>query len=220
MRRPAEITRFALKVLAWFIFWTVVWYEARYLLILPTHLLSGLVATYLLPAWAEAVVQHGTILTLNTSLQVQHIAGAKPGQIALLTPAVNSMLYAYGWPLLMALITASTRRWLIAKMLMATLMLLPFEVAGITFDWVKQVGIEAGALELNPLQANLIAVGYQMFYLIFPALAPVLIWLAMERRFVATLTRLPDTDTSGDNQQKPSNEPLPADCARQNETNT
>lgn len=197
MRQPSEITRFALKALAWFIFWTVIWYEARYLLILPVHLLSSGVADYLLPDWAEKVVQHDTILSLNTSLQVEHVAGAGPHQIALLTPAVNSMIYAYGWPLLMALITASTRRWLIPKMLLATLILLPFEVTGITLDWLKQVGIEANALTLTPLQANLIALGYQMFYLIFPALAPVLIWLSMERKFVASLTRLPETAEAG-----------------------
>ena len=212
MRRPSEITRFALKALAWFIFWTVIWYEARYLLILPVHLLSSGVVDYLLPDWAEKVVQHGTILSLNTSLQVDHVAGAGPNQIALLTPAVNSMIYAYGWPLLMALITASTRQWMIPKRLLATLILLPFEVAGITLDWLKQVGIEANSLTLTPLQANLIALGYQMFYLIFPALAPVLIWLSMERKFVASLTRLPETSTAEQSDEiRQGEQAMPAD---------
>ncbi len=47
-----------------------------------------------------------------------------------------------------------------------------------------QVASEAG---FSAMGMNLVAAGYQFGYLIFPALAPVLVWLALDRRLMATV---------------------------------
>lgn len=184
--RVSLVGLFLLKGVAAFIVGLVVWYQLGEWLTLPIGLLAKAAVATLFPAWAEGVEQSGVLLTLLTSLEVSGVAGVPQGQIALLSPEVAALKYAYGVPLLIALLLASDalRKW--RKMAIGALILLPFQVWGVCFDWLKQVALEAGAGGFSPGAREVIAFAYQFGYLVLPALAPVLLWALMDRRFLTT----------------------------------
>lgn len=177
---------FLLKAIAAFVAGLLVWYQLGDWLTLPIGLLAKAAVALLFPAWAEGVEQSGALLTLLTSLEVSGVAGVPPGQIALLSPEVGSLKYAYGLPLLIALLLASDAQHKWRKMAIGALALLPFQVWGVCFDWLKQVALGAGAGGFSPWAREAIAFAYQFGYLVLPALLPVMLWALMDRRFLTT----------------------------------
>ncbi len=91
-----------------------------------------------------------------------------------------------GWGLTIALLLASDAQHKWQKMAIGALALLPFQVWGVCFDWLKQVALEAGAGGFSPVAREAIAFAYQFGYLVLPALLPVLLWALMDRRFLTT----------------------------------
>jgi len=177
---------FLVKAIGWFMALLLVWYLLGALLTLPVLLLSKTAVAMLFPAWAEGVLQAETTLTLLTTLEVPGMADVPTGQMAVLSPEVGILKYGYGLPLLIALLLASEAKRVFAKACLGALALLPFQVWGVCFDWLKQVGIETGAATFSPVARELIAFGYQFGYLVLPALVPAMLWMAMDRRFLAT----------------------------------
>jgi hypothetical protein len=130
----------------------------------------------------SALERQGPDLVFVTTLQV-HPA---PGQIALLLPEVNSLLYTYGLALFLALMLAVRARWW--KILAGAALLLPFQSWGIAFDFLVQVGVKLGPevsaqAGLSGWRAEVIALCYQVGSLIFPSLMPVVLWALFSRAY-------------------------------------
>lgn len=178
---------FLLRAIAWFVAWLFVWYNLGSLITLPVSVVTKSVVALFFPSWAEGVEQSETTLTLLTSLTVPGMVGVPAGQIAVLSPEVAFLKYGYGLPLLTALLFASNARHLFIKATIGLVALLPFQVFGVCFDWLKQLAIEIGAVPFSPMAREFIAFGYQFGNLVLPALVPVLLWAAMDRRFLASL---------------------------------
>jgi hypothetical protein len=143
------------------------------------------------PAIVTAIEQPAIALVFVTTLEV-HPA---PGQVAVILPEVNPLLYTYGLALFLALMLAARARWW--KIALGAAVLLAFQSWGIAFDFLMQVGIQLGrevSLQagFSALQRELIAIGYQIGALIFPALAPIVLWATFNRRFVASVVGIPD----------------------------
>jgi hypothetical protein len=130
----------------------------------------------------SALERSGWDLVFVTTIKVT----PAPGQVALLLPEVNPLLYTYGLAFLLALMLAErTKAW---KILVGMVVLLPFQVWGIAFDVLAQVGVRLGpdvaALAgLTGWRTEAIALGYQLGILIFPTLVPVAVWAAFSRLF-------------------------------------
>jgi hypothetical protein len=184
--RPSLVGLFLLKAIAWFIAWLFIWYQLGSVVTVPVGLLAKAVVASVFPDWADGVEQAGTTLVLLTGLEVTGVSGGSASQIPLFSPEVGFLQYGYGLPLLIALLFASNARRLFAKASLGAVALLPFQVWGVCFDWLKQAGIETGLASFSPLGRELIALGYQFGYLVMPALVPVLLWVAMNRRFLTT----------------------------------
>lgn len=184
--RLSLVGLFLLKAIAWYIAWLFAWYQFGSAVTWPASLLAKAVVSVSFPDWAEGVEQAGFTLTLLTNLQAAGMAGVPHGQIALLSPEVAFLKYGYGLPLLIALLVASDAKRMFSKIAVGTVILLPFQVWGVCFDWLKQVGIDAGIAPFSPFARELIAFGYQFGYLVLPALMPVVLWAAMDKRFLAT----------------------------------
>lgn len=184
--RLSLVGLFLLKAVAWFLVCLFAWYQLGGLLAVPVRLLTEAVVAGVFPAWAEGVEQAGSALTLLTGLEVTGVAGVPEGQIAVLSPEVDVLKYGYGLPLLIALLLASNARPFFPKAALGAAMLVPFQAWGVCFDWLKQAAIETGAAPFSPFARELIALGYQFGYLAMPALAPVILWVAMNRRFLTT----------------------------------
>jgi hypothetical protein len=178
---------FLLRAIVWFVAWLFVWYHLGSLITLPVSIVTKSVVALFFPSWAEGVEQSEATLTLITSLAVPGMIGVPVGQVAVFSPEVGFLKYGYGLPLLIALLFASDAKCLFTKVCIGAVALLPFQVFGVCFDWLKQLAIETGAVSFSPMARELIAFGYQFGYLVLPALVPVLLWAAMDRRFLATI---------------------------------
>jgi hypothetical protein len=129
---------------------------------------SGLVASLEQPA---------RDLVFVTTLQVQEAGG----QVALVTPEVDPLLYTYGLAFYLALVLASRAPW--RRVLMGIAVLLPFHAWSIAFDFLAQVGFRMGpevsaAAGFAPWAVEATALGYQVGTLMLPTLMPVIVWAA------------------------------------------
>ncbi len=179
---------FALRVLAWLVPSLAAWYWIAPWLARPAAWLArGIVGLCAYDVVSGLEFQARTLVFV-TSIEVRQGAGA----VATLIVEVNPLLYTYGIALFVALMLASRARpWPIVAGLA---LLLPFQAWGIAFDFLVNVGVRSGAEVASQAgvvggMREFVALAYQLGTLIFPALAPVLVWAAMQRRFIAGLVR-------------------------------
>ena len=170
-------------------------------LIVPWYFLAPYLATPVIAAagelmqwlfrWVAGVEQHATVGTLLTSLNVLVPQGGRL-VVAQLSPEVDYRTFGYGLALFYALMLASWPQGLARKLLLGTCLLVPSQVVSMCFRWLRdallvsgpevlaQTGLPRWALEV-------IAYGYQFGFLMLTPLVPVLLWLALDRRFVQQL---------------------------------
>ena len=189
---PSRISGFVLRSLAWLLALMVPWYYLSPYLGAPVISLAGESMQFMF-RWAEGVERHGAIGTLVTRLNVLVSQGSQVG-MAQLTPEVDYRSFGYGVVLLWALLlaSASSARQLPAKMVIGTAVLIPLQSASLCFYWLRDVALGSGPdvlqqTGLRPWATEVIAYGYQFGFLMLTPLAPVLLWLFLERHFVHAL---------------------------------
>lgn len=189
MSQPRSIVAgFFVKTLAWMVPALTVWYLARNYVVVPVAWLAEWAMHSIFPGWVSGSELHGVDLTLVTRLAVAHPSG----QWADLTPEVSVLTYCYGTPLLVALLLAARARQLWWKVPTCALVLLPFQAWGVCFAWLVPIAVEFGqhtraTTYFSPTTVNLIGLGYQLGFLLFPTLVPMLLWMYLERRFIITV---------------------------------
>lgn len=125
-------------------------------------------------------------------------------------PVVNTMKYGYGLALVWGLVMATplpTRRRL-AQMLAGWLAVSAVQAFGaVTGAWVVALQfLGRDAVQQAGLAPELVALSYQLGYLILPAVVPVVLWMLMNRRLVEDLARPPAAEPRAP-------EPVPAPTA-------
>ena len=182
----ASVARFALRIGLWLPPSFAAWYfAATYLASLAGAAAAACVGV--LRSGLVAALEHSdAALVFVTTLQVH----GQAGQTGVLLVEVNPLPYLAGTPLLVALMLASRARWW--KVMAGIALLLPFQAWGIAFDFLVQVGVKSGwevsvQAGLGGWRAEVIALAYQLGSLIFPALAPVALWIAFNRRLFSEL---------------------------------
>jgi hypothetical protein len=182
---PPRIAAFVLRTALWLVPCFAAWYlSARFHGIAAGEAARALVLM-LKPGLVSAIERQGSDLVFVTSLLVH----PTPGEIGVLVTEVNPLLYTYGLPLFVALMLAARAGgW---KIVAGAALLVPFQAWGIAFDFLAQVGIRAGPVVsaqagLAGWRAEGIALAYQAGSLLFPALAPVVLWAAFNRPLVDT----------------------------------
>lgn len=186
VRGTTSIRKFSASALLWLAFALAIWYPLREWMLLPAGWVAKEVMTAAFPAWVAGAELEGSTQVLLTHLRVW-VAGGRVGE---LSPQAHGLVFAYGAPLLAALLLASRTRRLWWKLPSGLLVLVPFQAWGICFTWLMQVAALAGnetrdQTGFGPWASNLIAAGYQFGFLILPTLVPVLVWFAFERRVLA-----------------------------------
>jgi hypothetical protein len=189
---PEGVGRFVLRTFLWLPVCFAAWYAvAPYHGVLAGHLARALVDA-IDPNLVTGLEFSGPTVVFVTRLLV-HPA---PGVTGFATPEASALVYTYGLALFAALMLAS--RAGVWRLLAGCIALLPFQAWGIAFDFLSQVGVRMGPgisiqAGLYGWQREAIALGYQVGSLIFPALAPVLLWAAWNRRFITTGVAPADT---------------------------
>jgi hypothetical protein len=178
-----DLRAFVLRVFLWLAPCFAAWY-------LCAHAHTALVAAFarLIVAFFNGMLVSGTEnaaeLVFVTRLVVQ-----RAGETGFLTVDVNPLIYTYGLALFLALMLGARARW--TRVLLGAAILLPFQGWGVAFDFLAQVGAKMGpqvAAQAGLLGAReAIALAYQLGNLVFPSVVPVVVWVALEKRFLESL---------------------------------
>ena len=191
MAASSTVGRFVLRTLGWLPLAFVVWYFAAPLLLAPAVLIARAIVRVGLPDIVRTIEQSGAIATFVTTL--------RPGGTALngvVTVDVNLLLYSFGLPLFAALTLAARERAWKRHLCVGYAALQPFIAWGVLADFLKNVAITAGPAVASQTgfagwQREAIAFAFQFGSLILPAVAPIVLWLALHGQFLAALRRRP-----------------------------
>lgn len=186
----SRITRFLLLSIAWLLVLMWPWYQLSPHLSAPVIALAG-EAMRAMFGWVAGVERQGTVGILLTQLNVLVPQGGRLA-VAQLAPEVNYRTFGYGVVLLWALLLASRpRRWPV-KLLLGTVALMPLQSISLCFQWLKDALLTSGPQVLVQTglprwSLEVVAYGYQFGFLMLTPLAPVLLWLLLDRAFVQRL---------------------------------
>lgn len=164
------------------------WFFAASLVVLPARLLTELL---LLGGYSDIftqLFQDGYVFELQSSIEVTN---PQTGQLMPLTWVVNPMIYGWGMALLFGLIMATplTIRQRLAQLAIGFGVITLVVTWGVfweswrdlAFLFGPDVGRVINDVALTP---TMIALCYQLGYLMFPAVIPVATWILMNREFI------------------------------------
>lgn len=190
MRRPAPLTAFFGLAVIWLVVLTALWVPVSGWTSYPAAALSHMALDVGAKQWVREVQKSPDHFEVHTSIVVPvHAGGVQgSGEIIVETDAAH---YAYGLPLLLALLFASRSRRLVARALFGYALLLLPQAFSLTLHVLKEIVIAApgGATQLGIArwQLETIVLGYQLGTLLLPTLAPVVVWLWLDRSFFASV---------------------------------
>ena len=179
---------FLLLVAAWLVPLYLIWWLAIWLLAWPVALLSELVTRVCFGDLVRAVEQHDNLITFVTSLRPADPSLSAATRAVLEVPS-NYRLFSFGLPMLAALTLAARDGHHVRKLLIACLVLVPFQTFSVVADFLKNIAIEsgpavAGQLGFASWQREAITFSYQFGTLIVPTVVPAIVWVLMHRRFL------------------------------------
>lgn len=166
------------------------WYYLSVQFAAPVFFMAGEVVSAVFH-WALSYTQTGTTGVLKTTLKVvtTHNGQYRSGMLA---PAVDYRLLGYGIVIFWALVLASFPRGWVRKLLIGSVLMLPIQALNVAVQWFNDAFNRAGAevfaqTGLPTLAADAVAFLYHFNLFIFTALAPVMLWLLLDREFLARL---------------------------------
>ena len=164
------------------------WFFAASLLMFPTARLSDWLLSGIFGGVFDQVVQLGFHLEVQTSVILERQVD---GRTAAVNLYVNPMIYAWGMALLFGLIMATplTIKRRLLQMAIGFVVITMVTIWGVFWESLTDLafrsGPEAGAAARGlGLNMNLIALFYQLGYLMLPAVIPVATWILMNREFI------------------------------------
>lgn len=196
MRFQQPIERFLLRVVLWLPPLFALWYILAPVLLMPVTGWSHWVLTTLFPQAIAGVERQGSSLEILTRflMAAPPDGSTPPGATGTLSFSLNALKYAYGWPLLLALTLAAPTAWGEKgyRALLGSLILLLVPLWGVVCETLKVLVFNlapaiAEQMGTTPFTRELLALAYQLGYLILPPVAPVLLWAAFHRDFLAEL---------------------------------
>ena len=169
------------------------WFFAASLLMLPARILSQFVLTTLHGDIFERIFQSDFYFGIQTSIRLSNPEA--DGEDLLLTWDVNPMIYAWGMALLFGLIMAtpmSVKRRLMqmaigyATVSLVTMWGVYWEIwKDMAFRWSQQFPAQVAPLvDAATYTPTMIALFYQLGYLMLPAVVPIATWILMNRHFI------------------------------------
>lgn len=185
--RPV-LLRFALIAAASIVVLTFAWSKASPWLSYPVAALSHIVMEEAAPLWIRSVRKAPGHIEVDTAVTVKDPQSGRLGEVTL---EADPGRYAYGLPIFWALLLAA---WVthrtpgrLPRALLGYVCLLPVQVFSLVmYLWMQlagAAGYNARTLFIDPWQLESIIYGYQLGVLVLPTLAPVLVWLLLDRRF-------------------------------------
>ncbi|MCF6225649.1 MAG: hypothetical protein L3J22_05010 [Xanthomonadales bacterium] len=164
------------------------WFKVSTVLVIPV---AGLVTWLLEQNLGESfydLLQNSYMLEIATNIPLNEKV---QGRLAALSFDVNPMVYGYGIPLIFGLIMATPGSWKkrMFDMLGGYFLLVVVQTWGVFWEVQKHLqftflGTAAGSATASELSPTVIALCYQLGYLILPAVVPVAWWILRNRVFL------------------------------------
>ncbi|MDQ5767985.1 exosortase H-associated membrane protein [Thiothrix subterranea] len=186
--------RFMLGVLIFFPLTFFLWYISATYHLAPITLITGKLVSIVVPdalMWLR-LDGHMLVLASNFGHDSTGMIVSPPVGDDVLGFHLNPLIYSYSLPLLAALIlaTPSARKW--SNLLWGIVLILPTEIFSMTFSVLKTLTFDVGAAfqaqqSISSTEADFIALGYQVGTLLLPMIAPLIIWVALNRDFLLHL---------------------------------
>lgn len=185
LRRPAGWVSFFIAALAWMVVLTLAWSKVSPWTSWPVGALSGFALEQGAPMWVRSV--HHTPGKIEVDTTIEKALPGAAGRVAELTVEADPGRYAYGLPIFLALLLAARSRGLAARALAGYLLLLPAQAFSLSMLVLMQMVLYAQTstrlLRVSQWQMDAIVYGYQVGSLVVPTLAPIMVWLWLDRRF-------------------------------------
>ncbi|MFZ1343115.1 exosortase H-associated membrane protein [Thiothrix eikelboomii] len=188
------IQRFMLGVLVFLPISFALWYLAALVHLAPLTWVTEQLLQWTFPQAVLWLKLDGSTLVLasNFSTNPSGVIVSPPVSDDLMGFHLNPLIYTYSLPLLMALIlaTPATNKW--QQLGWGGLLWLPIAGFSMFFSVLKVLSFDVGLAfqqqqALSPWMLEMIALAYQMGTLILPMIAPLVIWMALNRKFLLTL---------------------------------
>ena len=164
------------------------WFKVSTLLVLPVARLTAWLLEKNIGEMFYDLVQNSYLLEIATNIPLNERV---QGRLAALSFDVNPMIYGYGIPVMFGLIMATPGSWKkrALDILGGYVVLVLVQTWGVFWEIQKSLvftfsGTAAGAATASDLPPTLIALCYQMGYLIFPAVIPIAWWILRNRVFL------------------------------------
>ncbi|KRB27110.1 exosortase H-associated membrane protein [Acidovorax sp. Root70] len=187
MRRLSPLTLFVLSAFGWILALTAAWSVVSAWTSYPVGVLSHMALEQGAPMWVRQVRLSPGAMEVDTAISVPVAqAGGRRGEVSI---EVRPAHYAYGLPIFLALVLAARGKGRLTRAVGGYVLLLPFQAFSLTMSALMQMVLAAQTdirlLRIAQWQMEAIIYGYQWGSLVVPTLAPILLWLWMDRQFVS-----------------------------------
>jgi hypothetical protein len=174
----------------WMLFGFMLWFYLSAFHGAPARVISGAILSEVLGSHFHQIIvepNQNFLFQVETTIQFTF----RDGTTDALGFVVNPLVYTYGLPLLFGLVMGSDVSWLrkAAVLTVGYITITFVQVWGVVFNSLKMLAFNFGSqthelvLEAG-VSDSVIALGYQLGTLILPALAPIFVWVLMNRRLV------------------------------------
>jgi hypothetical protein len=154
----------------------------------PVSTMTHMALEFGAPYWVESVKKSPELIEVQSRLQIPMKGGV--GDVLV---EANPSHYAYGLPILWALLLAACGPGRVGKLALGYVLLLPAQAFSLTMDLIKQMAMAvpggAKVLHIEQWQLELIGLGYQLGALVLPTVVPIAVWLVLDRAYVGQLVR-------------------------------
>lgn len=187
---PYSPWTFFARVLGWLLLTSTIWMQVSAWTSYPVAGIAHVVLGNGARDWVRRIHQQPGLIQVETRIAVATPPGMQGEGRAELVAEANPSRHAYGLPLLLALLLASRRRHLLLAAIGGYLLLLVPQTFSLSLELLRQMMVAAdspASLGIAQWQMEGIALGYQAGSLLLPTLAPIMIWLWLDREFFLRL---------------------------------
>ncbi len=175
-----------------------VWFYCATVFVIPVKWLVNMALQWWQPDLFNGIVQQGFLLNVETLILLSQVIPAAEDKVAVLDLVINPMIYGYGLAVFSGLVlSVPDLRWQqrLLQLIVCYAFVVLIQAFGCFWSIIKILMVDAGqnaqqAILETGMTADLVAVMYQLSYLILPAVIPIILWILMNRKFVEALTHL------------------------------
>jgi hypothetical protein len=181
--------KFTLLALLGIVAFSLLWVNTGSYISMPAAYLTKWILEDFARGWVNFVSIENGLLVLNSSIEIMNAqTGWRRGEVMI---EESFARYAYCFSILFSLILAISRKNVFTRFLIGYIALIPLQAFSLTFYSLMQlcvaVSMDLSLLKINAFAFNVLIYFYQFGTLIMPVLAPVIIWLYIDKDLIKQL---------------------------------